>query len=424
MAIKVKGLEGNELSSGDYVRQPPSRGAWGHAWDVLKGNFFKFILINIFTLIFFVPGIVLMIFSGVTVQVRGATLPLNYMPYPLFLDSPTVLETSVYLANDIMFYSLLLVAGIIASVGLSGAIYSIKRLLATNGEFSIKHFFRGIKTCYFNTLLPVIIFLVFFISCVLIGDWKDLVIASGGSPAGPITAYVFIIIATVLVGIYCGWLLAVGVTYKVKFTQLFKNAFMLMIGTPVQTIFMAGFTLIPVWIYLIGTSVQIFKIIAYALFIFLGFSYIVLCWTAFTQWGFDQYVNPPMKAEAERVRAQKTEKELAQEKYDKEKQAAREMVAAGKSEIIGTPIKPIAESESIKPLGATFTRAQLADADAERKRLSDEVESYKKEHISDPEYVEYNKLFADHERALQENEGKKKSKKKISANNMLGGSKK
>ena len=42
---------------------------------------------------------------------------------------------------------------------------------------------------------------------------------------GPITAYVFIIIATVLVGIYCAWLFAVGLSYRLKFSKLIKNSF-------------------------------------------------------------------------------------------------------------------------------------------------------------------------------------------------------
>jgi len=67
------------------------------------------------------------------------------------------------------------------------------------------------------------VLVVFFFACVIIGDWKDLVIAQGGSKGGPITAYVFIIIATVLVGIYCAWLFAVGLSYRLKFSKLIKN---------------------------------------------------------------------------------------------------------------------------------------------------------------------------------------------------------
>ena len=121
MAVKVEGLEGNEIASGDYVRQPKTRGTWGHTWDVFKGNIFKTILINVFTLIFFVPGIVLMIFRGVTVTALGASAPINYMPYPIYPETQGLAE-GIYLTSDMMYYSLLLVAGLIASAGIAGAV--------------------------------------------------------------------------------------------------------------------------------------------------------------------------------------------------------------------------------------------------------------------------------------------------------------
>ena len=44
-----------------------------------------------------------------------------------------------------------------------------------------------------------------------------------------------------------------------------------MVGSPVQTVFFAGMSLIPVWIFVIGLSVSFIKIFAYIIFIFIGF---------------------------------------------------------------------------------------------------------------------------------------------------------
>lgn len=422
MPINVKTLEGNEIAANDYVRRPKSRGMWGHCWDVFKGNFFKTVLINIFTLIFFVPGIVIVIFRNISVQSLGLQAPVNgSIPFPVYPETAGLAE-GIYLSTDAIFFSLLLIAGFIASVGVAGAAYSIKKMIATNGEFTIKGFFHGVKVGYFNTVLPLTIFLLFYISCVLIGDWKDLVIAQGGKSAGPMSAYVIMIIVTVIIGVYCAWLFAVGISYKVKFFHLFKNSFMLMIGSPVHTLFMSGFALIPVWLLLIGNSVRIIQIIGYIFFIFIGFTFILFSWLGFTQWVFDMYITPAVKAETERNNAKKTDKELAREKYEQDRMRAHEIIASGKSELIGSPIKPITEDDRISALGMTFTRSQLAGVEDRRKQISGDVEAYRLEHANDPEFVEYNRLFADHERALKENEGKKKNKKKISADNMLGSS--
>ena len=226
------------------------------------------------------------------------------------------------------------------------------------------------------------------------------------------------IIANVLVGVYCGWLFAVGVSYRVKFTQLFKNAFVLMIGSPVHTLFFAGLALIPVWLFVIGTAVSIVKIISYIVFIFLGFSLILLVWTSFTQWVFDMYVTPNIKAAEEEAKAKKTPKELAAEKEESDKQTAMELLAAGRSELIGRPILPIDGECAVKPLSAVFTRGDIAGASADREKLKTAVSAYEDEHKNDPVYVEYNKLFAEREKALQSN-GKKGKKKKVSADNLL-----
>ncbi|MDE7330613.1 MAG: hypothetical protein K2N30_06000, partial [Clostridia bacterium] len=321
------------------------------------------------------------------------------------------------LSADLLFYGLLILAGFIASIGISGAAYSIRRLINTHGEFSIKSFFHGIKVCYFNTVLPVTIALLFIFSSLIVGDWMRVEIATGGNSAGAITAYVFIIIATVLACVYSAWLFAVGTSYRVSFTQLFKNSFVLMIGTPLQTVFMSGFSLIPVWLVLIGGFVQV---IGFIVFILIGFSFIIICWTGFTQWAFDAYVNPNLKAQKEQAEAQKSPEQLKAEKEEDGKRRARELLAAGRSELIARPIMPISAETSFTSLGKTFTRGDISAVNAGREKIRDDVAAYEAQHLNAPEYLEYNKLFAEREKALQtETDKKGKKKKKISSDNLL-----
>lgn len=419
MALKVNNLEGNEIAD-DYTRKATSQGRWGATWDVFKSSFGKIVLINIFVLITFLPGIAVMFVRSMYINAMGLQYPFNAGTgsfYPLYPDIQGLTE-SIYLSADIIFYALLIVCGFIASVGIAGGAYSIKKLINTQGDFTVKGFFHGVRVCYLNTVVPVTLFMLFYFSAVLIGDWKDLVIAKGGSAAGPVTAYVFIIIATVIVGIICAWMLAVGVSYRLTPAQLIKNTFVLIIGSPIHTVFFAGFSLIPVWLYLIGNSVSFFRIIAYIVFIFLGFSFILLVWMSFTQWVFDIYVTPNFKAAKADADSKKTPKQLADEKAEEEQRIARELLAAGKSELIGRPILPVAEKAVVTRLGLTYTRNDVSDIAGERAKLEAEIKSYENEHMSNPVYAEYNKLFADREKALK-TEGKKGKKKKVSADNLL-----
>ena len=415
MALNVTNLEGNEIAD-DYTRQFVPKGRWSDTWGIFKGSFLKLVLLNVFVLITFVPGIAVILFRNWYILGMGTVYPFNPgIMFPLYPDV-TGLTERLTLSADLLFYALLIAAGFIAAIGISGAAYTVRRLINTHGEFSLKSFFHGIKVGYFHTVLPVTIALTFLFATFIIGDWMRFVIAIGGNSAGAITAYVFIIIATVLVCIYSAWLFAVGTSYRVTFAQLFKNAFVLMIGTPIQTVFMAGFSLIPVWLAMIGGVVQIIGFIA---FIFIGFSFILVSWTGFTQWAFDAYVNPNLKPAKEQVE----EKTVGQTKAAKEenaKQRARELLAAGRSELIANPIMPIAAETTVTGLGKTFKRGDVAAVAAEREKLVSDIAAYGEEHKNDAAYIEYNKLFAEREKALQpETDKKGKKKKKISSDNLL-----
>ena len=257
MTIKVSNLEGNELADG-YTRKSVPKGRWADTWDVFKSNFLKFILLNLAVCVTFIPGVAVMfVRSNVYIASLGISGPFNpSLPYP-FNPSTVGLSESITLSADLMAYALLFVAAFIASIGVSGAAYCVKKIINTHGECKVRDFFHGIKVCYFATVLPVTIFMAFMFSTAVVGDWMRLVIVTGGNKAGAITAYVFVIIATVLVGLFCGWLFAVGTGYKVKLVDVFKNALTLLIGTPLQTVFMAGFTLIPVGLFIIGGIARI-----------------------------------------------------------------------------------------------------------------------------------------------------------------------
>ncbi len=411
---ELNGMQGNEIAD-DFKRKAVSQGRWRDTWDVFKGSFWKLIVLNLIVLVTFVPGIVIIYFRSAYIQSLGGLYPFNATVGNYSPEVLTGLAERVNLSADILFYGLLIVAGLFASLGISGATYCIRKLLQTHGQFQFKSFFHGIKVGYLSTAFPVTVFMFLMYGTFIVGDWMHIARAINQNVAGSVTAYVFMIIADVLAGIYLAWIFAIGNSYRVKVGYMFRNAFILIIGTPIQTVFMAGFSLIPVWFMMGG---GFWRIIGIIFMVFIGFSFILISWLSFTQWAFDMFIAPAVKAEKEAANAQKSEKELAEEKAAADRQRALELLAAGKSELIARPIKPIDRSEKILPLGKTFTRAGIAMAEQNRSRISEEIASYEREHQNDPVYVEYNKMFAEREKALQE-DPKDKKKKRISAENLL-----
>lgn len=420
---KVSSLEGNELQEG-YVRTYlPRKGRWGDTWDLFKSNFVQFIVINVITLLFFVPGIAVVYFRYAYINQMGYVYPLSSNALGTYPLTPSVVGAgeSIALSADLLFMSLLIVAGLIASVGVAGACYCVKKMLHTHSSCRvIKDYFRGVKINYFNIVFPVIIFMTFLFAAFCVSDWAAVQIARGASKAGPVTAQVFIIIATVIIGVIAMWVMAVGVSYRVKLKYLLKNSFVLLFGTILQSVFMIGFSLIPVWLLLLGTTSSFFSLIGYLFFLCVGFSFIILSWLSYTQWVFDMFITPAVKNEEEARRANLTPKQLAAEKEAEEKAAAREILAAGRSELVGTPIRPIEGGTEVEEVGVVYGRADIARVNADRSSIKGEIDSYYNEHKGETRYVEYEKMFAERERSLKPTEGKKGKKKKVDKSNLLG----
>lgn len=415
---RLQSLVGNE-NADDYVRTYAPEGRWSDTWSLFKANFVKLVFINVITLVFFVPMILIIYFRMNYVASLSSVYPFSSnVGISIYTPSTVGLAEQIVLSADLLFYSLLVVASLIAAIGLAGGGYSVKKLINSRGEFTVRGYFHGVKTCYFNTVLPVLVFMIFLFASLIISDWAALAIARGESAAGPTTARVFIIIATVLFGLYGMWLYAVGVSYKVKLKYLFKNSFVLLIGTALQSIFMIGFALIPVWLLVIGMYVQFFLVLGLLFFIFLGFSFIFLVWMAFTQWVFDSFIQPAIATEKEAARAKMTPKQLEAERLEEARSEARELLAAGKSELISKPIKPITEEDVVAVIPSTFTRADVLAARDARASLDGAVSAYYEQHKNDTKYVEYNKLFAEREKVLSTPD-KKGKKKKISSDNLL-----
>ena len=155
---KVSTLEGKEIAD-DYVRTSLPKGRWADTWDIFKSCFGKLVIINVLTLIFFVPGIALVYIRSAYVSQMGVLYPFasNILgTYPVTPDMQGAAERIV-LSADLLFYSLLIVAGFIAAVGLAGGAYSVRKLINTHGQFTVKGYFHGVKVCYLNTVLPVVV---------------------------------------------------------------------------------------------------------------------------------------------------------------------------------------------------------------------------------------------------------------------------
>ena len=424
MAQQKKGLiarmlEGKERSE-EYARSTLPTNRWQLFWDIFKGNFWKLVKVNLLTLVFFIPLLIVVLMSYLLTQNNGEIYPFGAnlgVGYPAAPSLQGVSEM-LTLRSNMTIYLFITLTSFIAAVGLAGGMYVIRNMVWTEGVFIGNDFWRGVKLNYKNALQTAIFFCLVFSLCQMLINVSNLAIASGMVTGGQVTwlrvsqgaSYLFISVATMM----SLWMIALGVNYKMNFGVMLKNSFLMTVGTLPQTIFFGVLAFIPFILFLLGGSLFItFGVIIVVLF---GFAYALLVWLDFAQWVFDKYINPKLDgAKVGRgIYNRDGTSQLTGDDSAASIEYQRMIVAHGRSRLVARPIKPIDDSLQVYELPQSFTRDDLKKLRESKQNIAEDTELYAEEHKNDLRYVEYNRQFDERERALQEEDmkGKKKRAKK------------
>ena len=168
MAKKKKGLftrlvEGPERSE-DYVRKTLPTNRWSLGWDIVKTNFSKLAIINVLTLLFVLPIVVLIYFRGVFIegQAYNSAFSQNIgFGYPAIMPGSMLgVAESIVFNVDLVFFALLFLLTFIASLGLAGGFYVMRNLVWTEGVIVTSDFFKGVRKNYFLVLVILILYTV------------------------------------------------------------------------------------------------------------------------------------------------------------------------------------------------------------------------------------------------------------------------
>ena len=420
MAQQKKGLiarmlEGKERSE-EYARSTLPTNRWQLFFDIFKGNFWKIVKVNLLTLVFFIPLLLVIIVQSLITKNNGLVYPFGSNLGVGYPAAPNLQGTSEWLTMQTSFMAnlVILFTSIIAAVGLSGGMYVVRNMVWTEGIFVTNDFWRGVKLNFKNALQTALFFsAVFFLGQLLI-QMSDLSMAMELSK-GQMTwlrisqgvSYLFITLAALM----SLWMIALGVNYKMGFVVMLKNSFLMMLGTLPQTVFFGAIALIPFVLVVIGGSMlTAMGVIAIAMF---GFAYALLVWLDFAQWVFDKYINPKLEG-AKVGRGIYNRDGTAQLTGDDSASSIeyqRMILAHGRSRLVARPIKPIDDSLQVYELPQAFTREDLQRLRESKQNIAEDSEAYAEEHKNDLRYVEYNKQFDERERALQEEDSKGKKKR-------------
>ena len=418
MAQRKKGLitrilEGKEKSE-DYARSTLPTNRWQLFWDVFKGNFSKIVKVNLLILLFFLPLLAFIIVNNMIVENNGYIYPFSAnmgIGYPGVPEQAGISELLV-MQNSVTFYLGIIVCSTIAAVGLAGGMYVIRNMVWTEGIFVANDFWRGIRLNFKNALQVALIFTItLFLSGTMIASAEFNLATETGTKwlmiASEVVSYILIIVVTMM----CFWMISLGVNYKLTFFQMIRNSFILTIGTLIQTVFFIAAALLPFLLFLLDG--QFFTIAAFIVIILFGLSYALLVWINFSQWAFDQFINPKLAgAKVGRgIYNKDGSSALTGDDSEAKIEYQRVILAHGKSRLMAKPIKPIDDSLQVYELPQSFSREDLKKLRESKQSIAEDTAAYAEEHKNDLRYVEYNKQFEERERALQDEDSKKKKRK-------------
>ena len=425
--LVARWLEGKERSE-DYARSTLPTNRWQLFWDIMKGRFGRLMLVNLLTLITFIPLILVYIWRLLVNSAQDMLGPYGSglgVGYPVIPNVVGVAEWTAF-QNDLLFFALFIVAGFVAALGLSGGMYIIRNLIWTEGIFVANDFLRGIRRNFWNVLEAVFLFTLTLFVAQTMGNLANWCIAMDVAPGWMVVSKVVGYVLVALMGLISLWMISLGINYKQGPWALFRNAVVMTIGTFPQTIFFAVLALLPIG--LLFTGVSFIVVIAVVVMLLFGLSYAMLVWMDYTQWAFDKFINPNLGVKTGRGLYSRTPQEdkiggSASATQGESSEAVREyrrmILAQGKSKLVSRPIKPLDDDLEVYQLPESFSREDLQRLRESKEAIDEDAKAYEKEHENDEQYVEYNKQFEEMERALEDEDDKKKKGKLKKAPKML-----
>ncbi len=406
-------LEGKERDE-EYARSTLPTNRWALFWDIFKGRFSKLVIVNLLMALFCIPLIVVIVFQFAYSSANLAMMPFSQWMFSGYGAPPTTagLAEQVSVMNNMMFVPFLLLAALIAGIGISGGMYVIRNMVWTEGIFIANDFWRGIKINIGVVLLSTLFYGVMLALMYLAIGWADVFIVTGAGnrvlfTISQVISYVAIGIFTIM---YL-WMLAMGGSYKLKFHQLLKNAFLMTFGLIFQNIFFAVLMAIPFILILLGSF---FQMVGFVILILFGVSYMLLVWLDYTQWAFDKFIES--KREGGKVNRgiydKSSKKGGSQSKAVQEYEKNLEEAMSVKSELSSRPIKPITDDLKVYELPEAFSRDDLKKLRASKDAIAEDTKQYEEEHKNDEKYVAYNAQFEEKPEEADGKKGKKDKKAK------------
>ena len=369
MAQKKKGfitrmIEGPERAEG-YARSTLPGNRWELGWDIFKTNMGKLVGLNLLMFLFFLPVLALVLLRYLQVTYLAYQTPFSQnlgLGYPAF-PSMAGLTEYIYLSANLQSFMFLPIAAAIAAVGLSGGMYCMRNFVWAEGVSVGSDFWAGVKKNFWQIFFVTVAYSVIMFLSIMSISYSDFLRANGSTNWLLVASNVISYFMATFCTIVFLFALTLSVTYKLKFTHLIRNSFIMAIALIPLNLFFAAFALITFIILMLG---GIFATFGSVLFILFGFSLFALVWTDYSQWAFDKFINDKVPG------AVKNRGIYSKNAAESEADFSFERSTLGKRHI-----KPITDYDvEIAALPESFSRADLKRLEESKAAMRQDSDAY------------------------------------------------
>ncbi|MBQ4099887.1 MAG: hypothetical protein IJC87_07210 [Clostridia bacterium] len=367
-------IEGPERSE-TYARSTLPTNRWELGWDVFKTNKGKLFGLNLLSLLFMIPIILIFLMRYMSKTVNGQVLPFanNFgISWPIYPMSAG-LEAQHAFSLNIEMFKYIIIGVAVASVAISGGFYVMRNMVWAEGVMVTSDFFRGVKKNYFVVFFSLLIYTVIMMLSLLSVNMSAIMLGNNQGVAwllvtAQVISYLIMAMATIMVM----FMITLGINYKLSFFNLIRNSFILTIALIPTNVFFALFS--AVWFVLLFIGGQFFSIIGFFLVVIWGLSLFMLVWTDYSHWVFDKFINDKVPGAKKNRGIYKTN---AQEDDGEE-------LVIEKSKLKERYIKPITDYDvELYELPTSFSRKDLEKLEETKEAMRQDSDRYSEEHKDD-----------------------------------------
>lgn len=366
-------IEGPERSE-TYAASTLPTNRWQLGWDVFKTNTGKHFKINLLTLLFCLPLVALIVYIYIYKAYLVSQYPfsqnmgIGYPNYPAVFG----LTASLSLYSSIEFFKYALIAAAVGAVGLSGGFYVMRNMVWTEGVMVGSDFWKGVKQNYFVVFFTLLFYTVIMAFSVISVNMAQMLIdTASGIRWLLVTAQVVTYLIMALVTIMTLYMITLGVTYKLSFGKLIRNAFILSIALVPTNVFFALLAVLPFALLFLRSP--LLMSLGIVLIMVWGISIFMLIWTNYSNWVFDKFINdkvPGAKKNRGIYKQNATENDGEELIIEKTKLTSK--------------IKPVTDYDvELYELPTSFGRKDLEKLEETKEAMRRDSDKYAEEHEHD-----------------------------------------